>query len=112
LIIVEPSRVQAGDPVSVFFPDERVRGIHFVLESRRDDEWNLEYHLISDWSEGRDPESYKAESMDLEIPDIGIGGAGSDVILIPGEAPPGDYRVCTGNSRPNICALLTVEAGA
>ncbi len=112
LIIVEPSQVQAGDLASVYFPDERTRGVHFVLESSTDDGWNLEYHLISDWSGDRAPTSHRADSMDIAIEDIGFSGGGPDVISIPAEASPGAYRVCTGNSRPNICALLTVESGA
>jgi hypothetical protein len=106
---MDPGRVPPGASVSILFPDERIRGIHFVLESRRGDDWNLEYHLISDWGQGREPATYSAGSPDVEIESIGIGGGGPDVIVIPADAVPGDYRICTGNSRPNICGLLTIE---
>jgi len=112
LITVDSASAQPGSPVSILFPDERIRGIHFVLESHHGDQWNLEYHLISDWGDGREPGIYRAGALEVEIPDIGIGGGGPDVISIPADAAPGDYRLCTGNSRPNICALLTIEPGA
>lgn len=113
LITVQPSSVQAGDSVSVFFPDERMRGIHFVLESGTGDGWNLVYHLVSDWGAGREPRNYPAGSMEgFAVESVGISGGGPDVVLIPPEAAAGAYRICTGNSRPNICALLTVQPGA
>ncbi len=111
LIVVEPARFPAGSTVSVFFPDERTRGVHFVLESQQGDGWNLEYHLISDWGGGRIPTSHNAGSADFAVEDIGFSGPGPDMLSIPAEAPPGDYRVCTGNARPNICALVTLEPG-
>lgn len=113
LITIDPARPRAGDLVSVFFPDERIRGIHFVLESRGADGWDLEYHLISDWGDGRDPKVYRADSVEgIGFEDVGINGAGPDVVLIPADVVPGDYRICTGNSRPNICSPLTVEPAA
>ena len=114
LIVLEPDSVQPGEFVSIFFPDERMRGIHFVLESRRAEGWNLEYHLASDWGDGRNTESYKAgPSMEgIGFPDIGITGAGPDVVFVPATVADGEYRLCTGNARPNICAPLTIEPAA
>ena len=111
LMLVEPASAQAGALVTVTFPDERTRGVHFVLESRTGDGWNLEYHLVSDWGGDRHPTSRKADSTPFYIEDIGFSGGEPDVLLIPAEAPPGDYRVCTGNSRPNICAPIAVSSG-
>ena len=83
------------------------------MESRRGDGWNLEYHLISDWGDGREPQSYRAISIEgIAIEDIGIGGGGPDVISIPVDVAEGEYRVCTGISRPNICARLIIDAAA
>ncbi len=110
LISVEPSGVEPGGLVSIFFPDERTRGIHFTLESLTDDGWNLEYHLISDWGGGHEPKNFSIEKMEaIAVEDIGIGGDGPDVALIPTDIDPGEYRLCTGNSRPNICTRLTIE---
>ena len=59
LIVLEPDSVRPGEFISIFFPDERLRGVHFVLESRHTEGWNLEYHLISDWGDGRATESHR-----------------------------------------------------
>ncbi len=105
---IEPNPVQAGDLASVFFLDERGRGVHYVLESEKSDGWELEYHLVSDWRgqpifvDADDPNIFAVE-------DIGFEGPGPDGIVIPPDTPAGSYRVCTGNSRPNICAPITVD---
>ncbi len=114
LIVLDPDSVQPGELVSIFFPDERMRGVHFVLESRSAEGWNLEYHLMSDWGDGRNTGSYRAgPSMEgTGFPDIGISGPGPDVVFVPADVADGEYRVCTGNARPNICAPLTIEPAA
>ncbi len=112
LITLVPSPASAGDLVSILFPDERNRGVHYVLESHKDDTWNLEYHLVSDWQGEKPPASQKVEASGTTwaIPDIGFDGPGPDLIVIPADAEAGEYRICTGNTRPNICALLTIVA--
>jgi hypothetical protein len=112
LIVLEPDSIQPGDFVSIFFPDEQLRGIYFVLESRHAKGWSLEYHLISDWGDGRDTRSYReGPSMEgIGTPDIGISGPGPDVVFVPVDVAAGEYRLCNGNARPNICALLTVDS--
>ena len=109
LITLQPTTATPGDLVSVYFPDERGRGVHYVLESSQGDRWNLEYHLTSDWAGERQPTSQKATESTFAIESIGFEGPGPDIISIPAEAEPGEYRICTGNSRPNICARLTIE---
>ncbi len=111
VIVLEPATVAPGEPVEVRFPDERVRGVHYVLEAQRGAGWSLEYHLTSDWGEGRETSAVPASGADFAVVDVGIGGGGPDVISIPAVVAAGAYRVCTGNSRPNVCALLTVEPG-
>lgn len=111
LIVLDPAVARPGARISITFPDERVRGVHFVLESRQGDAWSLEYHLISDWGDGRETRFYPADTPDLAVEDIGIGGVGPDAVDLPDGVAPGGYRICTGNSRPNICALLTIADG-
>lgn len=109
LIEVEPSVAAPGEEVSIFFPEETLRGVHFVLEGQQEEEWKLRYHLLSDWGGEREPESFPAETMEVQVEDIGISGPGPDAVLIPDDAPPGQYRICTGNMRENICSPLTLE---
>jgi hypothetical protein len=45
-------------------------------------------------------------------PRIGISGAGPDVVFVPADVAAGEYRVCTGNARPNICASLAKKPAA
>lgn len=110
LIVVHPDDPMPGESVSVFFPDERIRGIHYVLESRTGDGWYLEFHLISDWGGSEQPTFSSAEDEPvIDVVDVGIGGPGPDRVIIPPETLFGDYRICTANSRPNICARLVVD---
>lgn len=72
--------------------------------------FRLEFHLISDWGDGRVPHNYAVEEMgDVAVDDIGIGGPGPDLVIILAEALPGVYRICTANSSPNICTPLAIE---
>lgn len=115
LMVLRPAVVEPGNTVSVFFPDERTRGIHFVLESVANNgegrvEYYVEFHLISDWGDGHEPHGYSIEEMsDIAIADVGVGGPGPDLVIIPAEALPGEYRICTANSNPNICTPLAIE---
>jgi len=109
---LEPTKARPGEAVGVFFPDETLRGIHFVLEMQVGDTWTLSYNLLSDWGEGRAPEAYAVgESEGFSYPAIGIGGPGPDALVIPDDVSPGSYRICTGNAGENFCTSLTIEAG-
>ncbi len=109
-IVADPAVAESGTLVAVSFPDGRMRGIHFVLESiDSDGVVTLAYHLISDWGGEHEPRSFPAdESDDFAVEDIGIRGPDPDTVLIPADAMPGRYRLCTGNSRPNICTPLRI----
>ena len=107
---LESSLVKPGETLSILFPEEPIRGVHFVLERRQGDGWDLRYHLVSDWGGERDPVSFPADSEQFAVEDVGIGGPGPDVVLVPEVAEPGQYRICTGNMRENICATVTIEA--
>lgn len=38
------------------------------------------------------------------VDSVGISGLGPDPVTVPHDAPPGNYRVCTGNAGDNVCA--------
>jgi hypothetical protein len=109
LMKLEPAKASAGETVEVFYPRETHRGIHFVLEVQDSESWDLMYNLLSDWGEGKTPEVYRIGEL-FSYPDVGIGGPGPDKLVIPDDAPPGAYRICTGNAGTNFCAGLTIEA--
>ena len=111
LMKLEPASVRPGETIEVFFPEETLRGIHFVLEIQEGDSWHLSYNLLSDWGKGRTPEAHAVDdSEEFSYLDIGIGGPGPDAVVMPDDVPAGSYRICTGNAGENFCASLTIEA--
>lgn len=109
VIRLERTQVTAGEQLEIFFPKESIRGVHFALEARDDSGWDLRHHLLSDWGGERNPQSFPAGSPTFAVEDVGIGGPGPDTVVIPHDAEPGEYRICTGNMRDNVCALLTID---
>jgi hypothetical protein len=107
LIVAEPARVASGKVVSLTFPEQTVRGIHFVLERQSGDTWDLVYHLLSsaDLSESS---FFRPGEEDIAIPDIGITGRGPDRVPIPDDVAPGSYRICTANAGDEFCAAIEV----
>lgn len=108
-LLVAPPAAAAGDIVPLMFPESTMRGVHFVLERRAGDSWNLVYHLISDANDGQ-PSAFRPNAEGMGIPDVGIGGPGPDRVLIPEDVDSGAYRVCTGNAGQNFCAPIEVRA--
>jgi hypothetical protein len=107
LIVAEPLRVAPGDLVSLAFPQETLRGVHFVLERKAGDSWQYLFDL-SAAEEGGEPSWYLPGAEGVGFPDIGITGPGPDIVAIPDVAEPGDYRICTGNAGENFCAELEI----
>jgi hypothetical protein len=109
LIVADPSEVAPGEVLSLTFPAETPRGIHFVLERQTGDSWVHAFDLVSDApGPGWQRDWSLAGSEDFAIPDIGVGGPGPDRVLIPDVAEPGPWRVCTGNAGENICTEIEV----
>ncbi len=108
LIVAEPTRLAAGDVVALTFPQETGRGIHFVLEQRVGDTWNLVYHLLSG-ANAAEPSFFRpGEGDNIGIPAIGIGGRGPDRLTVPDDVTPGSYRICTANAGDEFCAEIDV----
>lgn len=111
-ILVEPSEAQPGETLEVHFPDEMQRGVHLVLEHKLDDgTWQYLYSANTNaHEEAHDPHVVTAHEAEgggekaFGIPDVGVFGPGPDPLPLPEAAPAGEYRVCTGNSRRNVCS--------
>jgi hypothetical protein len=111
LIVAEPLRVVRGDVLSLRFPTETTRGVHFVLERRAGASWRYEYDLVSDGpGPGWRREWRPASDGEFAIPAIGVGGSGPDRVVIPEVAAPGQWRICTGNAGENICTEIEIVA--
>ncbi len=62
------------------------------------------------WSDANEevPMGSTTDPGEMEILDFGVSGPGPDHVALPEGAPPGDYRLCTANSLPEVCAAVTV----
>lgn len=106
----EPDTASPGSVVTLGFPDERMRGVAFTLESAQPTGWKVEYYLIA----GRGSKEPGANSWFRPgdpsggWPDVGIGGPGGEKVRVPEVAEPGTYRLCTANSPEQTCITLTV----
>jgi hypothetical protein len=109
LIVAEPVEVAPGDVLSLSFPEETARGVHFVLESQARGAWFHVFDLASDapgpgWQRRWSP----AGADGFAVEDIGVGGPGPDRVVIPDVAEPGRWRICTGNAAENICTTIEI----
>jgi len=112
LLVVEPHVAAPGSIVELRYPLETLRGVAFVLERRVGDAWSTTHLLTSgvdgygDGSPGWAP----YDDPEYGVEDVGIGGAGPDLIEIPSTAGAGEYRICTANAAHNFCAELQIES--
>lgn len=107
LLVLEPAAVRPGEIVRMHFPDETMRGVAFQLDRRTDPGWETLFWLTSDGNGGQ-PDWAPVGTDGYGWPDVGVGGAGPDRIVIPEPATPGSYRVCTANAGDEFCAPLEI----
>lgn len=108
---VIPAMAAPGQGVALRFPSKQVRGIAFSLSARGEKGWTVAYYLTSDWGSpgSHAPDWWSvADSEGLGWPDVGIAGPGPDHVIVPDNAPAGEYLLCTANSADEACATLTV----
>lgn len=109
LVVATPNPASAGDLVDLSFPDETFRGVAFQLDRETGDGWEPIAWMTSS-ANGGDPMTVPVGSDGYGVDDVGIGGPGPDVVVLPDDLDPGPYRICTANrGDPEICAELTVE---
>jgi hypothetical protein len=106
-MVADRERAAPGDFIEIRFPQEMVRGLLYVLEEETGSSWAYRYALISD-ANGGQPSWQLPEGVAVD--DIGIGGTGPDRLVIPNDASPGSYRICTGNAVDNVCVRLEIVA--
>jgi len=114
LMRVTPSPAVAGQPIEVRFPEETERGVGWVLEEQEDNLWHARWSLTAaSGSYGRDSENvpnwYPADDEAAFTWDaLAIAGPGPDTLLIPDDAQPGTYRLCSANKIDNMCVKLEI----
>ncbi len=110
LLVLAPDPVAPGDTVAMRFPEETGRGVAFQLDQQIGDEWSTRYWLTSDGNGGR-PFSVPVYTEGYGVPDVGVGGPGPDRVVLPDDAAPGSYRICTANAGDEFCAPLEISGG-
>lgn len=63
--------------------------------------------LNSDANPEVPPHSFLPTDTRVPVLDYGLTGPGPDRISLP-NLPPGQYRLCTLNSKPRVCVELTI----
>lgn len=106
-LLVAPDEASPGEVIGLRFPEQTIRGIHFVLEVEDGESWQYLYDLVSAANGGQPAWTHTGNDQ-FGIPDVGIGGPGPDRVQIPDDAGPGSYRICTGNAGENFCALIEI----
>jgi hypothetical protein len=107
---VEPATAPAGSIIVVRFADRFVRGVAFQLESRQGSDWRIEYYLVAGINGGEPRQPWWHVDDPKQgggWPDIGQSGPAS--LRVPDDAEPGKYRLCTANTNPTACTLLTIR---
>jgi hypothetical protein len=115
-IVVRPSTARPGEIVDLFVPGEEIRGVLFTLARWDGAAWEPpSFGLTSDGQgsyDCRDCPSWTAGPGPYGADDIGSGGPGPDRVEIPEVAPPGRYRVCTGNAQVELCGQVEIAGSA
>lgn len=109
-IEVRPTAARAGQAVELSFPESGSRGVAFSLDVWVGGEWQPRYYLTSNGGVlGWEPSWWSVEDDEEHfVPDIGVGGSGPDVVVVPSTATQAHYRICTANAADRACGLLEV----
>lgn len=109
LMVVEPSTAAPGERVDVTYPGGRERGVAYVLERWTGATWATTHYLTATTDGyGTEPGWVDVGTERYGWEDIGIAGEGPDGLIIPDNAVASEYRICTANSRENVCAEITI----
>jgi hypothetical protein len=101
-----------GDEVKVRWPGEELRGIAYSLDAWTGTDWKTQFYMSAvtrGHRPGGGPVWWATDETDHGWVDIGVGGPGPDIAVVPDIADPGTYRLCTANSPKKSCVLITVE---
>ena len=75
---VDPSTASPGSVSTLGFPDQRLRGLGYSLESATATSWRIDYYRVAAGiSEGFGPNSW------VPWPDVGMTGPGGERVILP-----------------------------
>lgn len=110
LLVLEPQEAVPGQLVAMHFPEETPRGVAFQLDMLDSEGWVPVAWMTSDGN-GGEPVTVPVSTEGYGVVDVGVAGPGPDHVRLPGDVPPGDYRICTANAGDEFCAPLEVVNG-
>lgn len=113
-VTASPAEVRAGDEVALTFATPHDRGVAWWMTAVTGDaRADPSFLLIATSADGYRPCAGCARWF---LPDDGgwedplVSGAGSDVVLIPPIAEPGEHRICSVHEL-DLCASVSVLPG-
>lgn len=111
-MVADRETAAPGDTVELTFPGEMVRGMLYVLEEEIGNTWVYRYGLMSSREAGGGPGEWfvAGEEEEVGVPAIGITGPGPDRVVIPPDATPGTWRVCTADAGENVCVRIEITS--
>ena len=112
-MVADRETAAPDDTVELTFPGEMVRGILYVLEQEVGNTWVYRYGLMSSGEAVGGPGEWfvAGEEEEVGVPAIGITGPGPDRVVIPPDATPGTWRVCTADAGENVCVRIEITDG-
>lgn len=108
-VLLSPPQPKPGERVAVRFQNEPARGGYLVLEQWAGEAWLRAVGLLTEHND------QTANVFDLDTAagypdDYGVGGSGPDVVQLPPELEPGEWRICSDGPGPIHCGLFVVAA--
>jgi hypothetical protein len=108
-IEIDQRAYRPGDRLLAHWPGAEVRGIAYSLDKWTGEDWATEYYITAVQRPTHDPSWWSKDEKGHLWADIGVGGLGPDIAIVPDVADPGAYRLCTANASKQSCVMLTVD---
>lgn len=106
-----PSRASAGETIEIQYEFGEVRGYPYYLDHWTEGRWtNMALLEAKPVNSARPPSFMLPGDPNYGWLDLAFGGAGEDLLLLPPQLPPGDYRICSANSPEQRCGRLQIVA--
>lgn len=107
---LEQRTYRPGEEFKVRWPKKTLRGVAYSMDQWTGGDWQPAFYVSATTPEA--PPSFGPRWWPVDGSgawhDIGLGGTGPEVAVVPDLAESGTYRLCTANAPRLSCALLEV----
>jgi heat shock protein HslJ len=113
-MFVQERPYSPGETLEIRWPGEEVRGVGYSFDRWNGMVWEPTFYLRSGSPgapRGMEPAWWPVEGSGT-WGDVGLGGPGPDIAVVPDTAKGGTYRLCTANSQAQSCAIVEIEASS